>query len=213
MRITFGSIVVDGRGKLGGHVVGRGQSGPFLATIPRRKQSFSAAASKAQYVTALIQQRWRALSELQRRAWNEYSFGNYSGINAFLHASYWNAYFNGVIIITPPFETDVSFYLNGTVQVDSGISSMQATLNFSGTGGFVILKASAPQSLGVSAIPKSMYVMDVRPVDSVAEGYFFSQVYNDKFGGVPENSKFFFEVTYVNDRREPKVVAVIIETT
>jgi len=70
MKIKFGALVVDGRGKIGGHVASKNRGGAYLRTkvTPVNPQtSFQNAVRNR--LTAFAQA-WRGLAASQRAAWN-----------------------------------------------------------------------------------------------------------------------------------------------
>lgn len=117
MKAKFGAIVVDGRGKLGGHVASKNRAGAYFRTkvTPVNPQTSYQTAVRALF--ASLSQAWRSLTEAQRDAWNAAVinfqktdiFGdlkNPTGINLFvrLNTNIVNA--GGTQIDLPPVVTD-----------------------------------------------------------------------------------------------------------
>lgn len=71
MKIKFGAIVTDGRGKLGGHVFSKNAAGAIMRTKVTPSNPKTAAQSLARAMFASISQLWSALTQLQRDAWTE----------------------------------------------------------------------------------------------------------------------------------------------
>lgn len=71
MKAKFGAIVVDGRGKLGGHVFSKNAAGAYMRTkvTPTNPQTSYQSAARALF--AAISQAWSGLSDAVRTAWNE----------------------------------------------------------------------------------------------------------------------------------------------
>lgn len=69
-KIKWGAIVVDGRGKLGGHVFTKTRSGATMRTkvTPVNPQSQAQAAARSRLGGNSMA--WRTLTEAQREAWN-----------------------------------------------------------------------------------------------------------------------------------------------
>lgn len=82
MKIKFGSIVTDGRGKIGGHVASKNRGGAYLRTksTPVNPQSALQVAVRA--LLTLLSQGWRALTSAQRAAW-EAAVENFKSTNVF----------------------------------------------------------------------------------------------------------------------------------
>lgn len=70
MKIKFGSLVVDGRGKIGGHVATKNRGGAVLRTkvTPSNAQSASQSGIRNRFTG--LAQAWRGLSQADRDAWN-----------------------------------------------------------------------------------------------------------------------------------------------
>ena len=68
-KIKFGSIVVSGSGKLGGHLFQGSPSGAILRTKPNNKQKPSFAQSLIRSYNSIIHGGWRNLSDQQRLIW------------------------------------------------------------------------------------------------------------------------------------------------
>lgn len=71
MKIKFGAIVTDGRGKLGGHVFSKNAAGAIMRTKVTPSNPKTVAQSLARAMFASISQLWSALTQLQRDAWSE----------------------------------------------------------------------------------------------------------------------------------------------
>ena len=82
MKIKFGAIVVDGRGKIGGHVASKNRGGAYLRTkvTPTNPQTTFQSAVRNR-LTA-FSQGWRGLTQAQRDAWNA-AVSNFSKTDVF----------------------------------------------------------------------------------------------------------------------------------
>jgi len=120
MKIKFGSFVVAGSGKVGGHVAATNRGGAYLRTKVTPLNPNTAAQAGARSLLASLSQAWAQLTDDQRKSWNgavaSYSktdiFGdlrNPSGINLFvkLNANLSNA---GLTLLTDaPEKVEVPF--------------------------------------------------------------------------------------------------------
>lgn len=70
MKIKFGAIVVDGRGKLGGHVFSKNRSGAYVRTKVTPDNPQSSFQSVARSLLAQFSSGWKGLTQLQRDAWD-----------------------------------------------------------------------------------------------------------------------------------------------
>jgi len=70
MKTLFGAIVVDGRGKLGGHVASKNRHGSYFRTKVSPSQPASQYSGKCPCPLYYISQAWRGLLEASRILWN-----------------------------------------------------------------------------------------------------------------------------------------------
>lgn len=76
MKVQYGAIIVDGRGKLGGHVGQRNTYGNFLRTkvTPVNKQSYSQQNHRSR--VAELTRNWSVLTNSERNAWYDFAINN-----------------------------------------------------------------------------------------------------------------------------------------
>lgn len=76
MKIKFGSIVTDGRGKLGGHVYSKNRGGNYIRTniIPTNPQTQEQ--MQARGLFGSISANWRNLSDQEREQWRSFAEAN-----------------------------------------------------------------------------------------------------------------------------------------
>lgn len=81
-KIKFGAMMVDARGKLGGHVFSKNRGGAYIRTkvTPSNPQTEDQVAQRA--LLATFSQSWKGLTEAQRTAWNG-AVGQYATTNVF----------------------------------------------------------------------------------------------------------------------------------
>lgn len=70
MKIKFGAIVTDGRGKLGGHVFSKNAAGAFMRTKVTPTNPNTVNQTMARALFAAISAGWSALTSAQIAAWN-----------------------------------------------------------------------------------------------------------------------------------------------
>lgn len=83
MRTKFGSIVVHGSGKLGGHVFNNGFGGSSLRNNPIQKRSSTYLQSLVRQRILTISREWASLSDAQRMAYMNLAIGNESAFDAY----------------------------------------------------------------------------------------------------------------------------------
>lgn len=82
MKMKFGAIVVDGRGKIGGHVASKNRGGAYLRTkVTPSNPNTSVQAAVRNRLTSLAQA-WSGLTAAQRESWNK-AVSNFAGTNIF----------------------------------------------------------------------------------------------------------------------------------
>jgi hypothetical protein len=71
MKTKFGAIVVDGRGKLGGHVFSKNAAGSYMRTKTTPTNPQTSYQTAVRVLFALISSGWSGLSNTVRNAWND----------------------------------------------------------------------------------------------------------------------------------------------
>lgn len=70
MKAKFGMIVVDGRGKLGGHVLSKNRGGAYARTKVTPVNPQTTFQLAARNLLSTLSQGWRTLTQVQRDGWN-----------------------------------------------------------------------------------------------------------------------------------------------
>lgn len=70
MKIKFGAIVTDGRGKIGGHVASKNRAGAYLRTKVTPTNPNTTAQTTVRNRLSGLSSAWRSLTAAQRAAWN-----------------------------------------------------------------------------------------------------------------------------------------------
>ena len=70
MKVKFGAIVVDGRNKIGGHVISKNRAGSYMRTkvTPTNPQTVAQLGVRSRF--AGLSSAWKDLTDAQRLAWN-----------------------------------------------------------------------------------------------------------------------------------------------
>ncbi|MBE3143226.1 MAG: hypothetical protein IMZ61_04780 [Planctomycetes bacterium] len=210
MKMKFGAIVVDGRGKIGGHVASKNRAGSYLRTkvTPVNPNSTSQVVVRGILTTLAIA--WRGLLAAQRLQWNNavsaYAktdiFGdlrNPSGFNLFQKLNN-NLLGVGVAQLSvPPLPTAVaSLTTLSATQAPAGATTLTFLPAAIGAADIVIVKATAPISPGKSFV-KSEFRRIGWIAQPVGSPFTATTMYNAKFGapGVA-GQKVFFELFIIN---------------
>lgn len=207
MKMQFGALVVDGRGKIGGHVASRNRSGAYLRTKVTPVNPQTLAQQMVRNRLTSLSQGWRSLTPAQRAAWDaavsDYArtdiFGNLrnpTGKNLYLRV---NANLLGVgeaAISTPVAPQGTSPVVAGTL---TATDTPTMTVALSGGDGTckVQIWATAPQSAGKSFV-KSEYRLIGNDDDNVASPLDIQALYSAKFGAQAAGTKVFVKLVPVN---------------
>jgi hypothetical protein len=209
MKAKFGSIVVAGSGKIGGHVASRNRAGAYFRTkvTPVNAQTTAQLAVRNRLGTR--SQAWRGLTEAQRAAWNGavslYArtdiFGdlkNPTGFNLYQRLNNNLVTVGAAAIVSPPQPAAVL-----TVGVTSiipaagtGLIPMVLTANVP-AGTAVKVFATAPQSPGVSFVKSEYRLITTLPAATVTP-VALGASYILKFGNWLVGQKLFFKIVFVN---------------
>lgn len=187
MKAKFGSIVVAGSGKIGGHVASRNRAGAYFRTKVTPVNPDTSAQATVRARLAARSQAWRSLTAAQRAAWNsvvsDYAatdvFGdlqNPSGFNLYQRLNNNLVNIGESAIASPPVPQNVANFTSFTLAGETGTESL--TLTFApaiqATEKIKVF-ATAPQSPGKSFV-KSEYRQitvldnsDNSPADLISE--------------------------------------------
>lgn len=171
MKIKFGAIVTDGRGKIGGHVASKNRSGAYMRTKVTPANPNTIAQSEARSILASLSQSWRTLTKDQRLAWNnavgDWSktdiFGdikNPTGLNLYIKL---NANLLGVGLVainTPPLKQDVpsAYPVSALYEISTGTLTVYMS-DESGNAVIGLVRATPPLSAGVSFVKSELRVL------------------------------------------------------
>lgn len=223
-KIKWGAIVVDGRGKLGGHVFTKTRSGATMRTkvTPVNPQSPAQAAARSRLGSQ--SQAWRGLTEEQRIGWNELAartsktniFGDqyfptgknlFTGLNA-----------NLMLVATAPNSAPPELEEMPVITgMAPAVSATEETLNLGLTtegeteGSQLVIEATAPQSVGRFNFDGSYRVVQA-PGNPTDADQLFSD-YVSKFGIPPVGSKIGLRAYYVSTgsgQQSPRFAAATI---
>jgi hypothetical protein len=210
MKIKFGSIVVAGSGKIGGHVAARNRGGAYLRTkvTPVNPSSASQVSVRNRFTS--LSQAWKALTAAQRASWNaavaDYArtdvFGdikNPSGFNLFQRLNNNLLNVGESQISAPPVPGAVHAFTSLVAAMAKGADT--ATLTFAAAipaTDKVKVFATPGMSAGKSFV-KSEYRQIAVLDNADVSPYNVKADYNAKFGAIPDAGlKVFFRLIPVN---------------
>ncbi len=210
MKVKFGSIVVDARNKIGGHVASKNKYGSYFRTkvTPSNPQTSYQMLIRNRLTS--ISQAWKGLTAAQRTAWNAATqdfkktdiFGDLqtlSGIALFSKLNNNLLTIGESMLTSPPVPATVGAFTSLSLAVDG--TSETVTVTFSPSipaDSKVKLFATAPQSPGKNFVKSEFRLIkvlastDSSPLD-------VSSDYIARFGGVGEaGQKVFIAAEFVN---------------
>lgn len=223
-KIKWGAIVVDGRGKLGGHVFTKTRSGATMRTkvTPVNPQSPAQAAARSRLGSQ--SQAWRGLTEAQRTGWNDLAqrtaktniFGDqyfptgknlFTGLNSNLILAGENPN------VSPPelVEMPVVISMNPVINVAEQLIDLGVSTEGSVSASYVIIEATAPFSAGRYNFDGS-YRIIYAPGDFEDTDILYTQ-YVAKFGVPPTGSKVSFRAYFISTtsgQQSPRFAAATI---
>lgn len=223
-KIKWGAIVVDGRGKLGGHVFTKTRSGATMRTkvTPVNPQSPAQAAARSRLGSQ--SQAWRGLTEAQRIGWNDLAqrtaktniFGDQyfpTGKNLFTGLNS-----NRLLITQPPLTTAPEL-VEMPVIIDMApvisFNDEEITLNIKTAGetegSALVIEATAPMSVGRFNFDGSYRI--INPTADPAETVPLFTSYVAKFGTPPVGSKIGIRAYYISvttGQQSPRFAAATI---
>lgn len=210
MKMKFGAIVVDGRGKIGGHVASKNRGGAYLRTkVTPTNPNSTAQAGVRNRMTSLAQG-WRSLSASERLSWNN-AVGDFaktdifgdikqpSGINLFTKLNS-NLLEVGVTqLVNAPLPAAVSAVESLSGSAAAGVPGFSLVFTPTPVPAYTkfIVRATEQVSAGISNLSgkfRNIEILD--PADTSPANILAS--YNAKFGTLVAGRKIGVEVVPVN---------------
>ena len=167
MKIKWGALVVDGRGKLGGHVAAQNRGGSYLRTKVTPSNPQSTFQTGVRNLFGSISAGWSDLTAVQRAAWNN-AVDNWKKTNIFgdLKIPSGKALYqrlnqqaqivNYPALTLPPVKEDIPPSNVLLVEIDTTASTITATGLYNGTDATVQYFSSGVVSAGTSFVKNLM---------------------------------------------------------
>jgi len=210
MKVKFGAIVTDGRGKIGGHVMSKNRAGAYMRTKVTPVNPSSVSQVNVRQRLATLATAWRGLSDAQRIQWNAavaaFSktdiFGdlrNPTGFNLYCRLNINLAIIGVAAIDVPPLPLAVESLLTIVpTQVTAGATSIAFTATPTPALHVLVVDATAPVSPGKSFV-KSEFRYIGQVAATTASPYVATADYAAKFGGPGlTDQKVFFRAKYIH---------------
>lgn len=212
MKMKWGALVVDGRGKIGGQVASKNRSGAYLRTKVTPVNPRSASQIAVRNRLSGLSQGWRGLSAAQRSAWNG-AVGDYAKTNIFgdlvnpTGFSLYNRLNNNLLRIgeaaltTPPAPSSIDDIVIGALSAAAAAGTVSLAYTAGATGDAEIeVYATPPMSAGVSFV-KSEYRLIGSFTSDTASPFDAAAAYVAKFGAITSSAgqKIFFQTKAINN--------------
>ena len=218
MKIKWGALVVDGRGKLGGHVAAQNRGGSYLRTKVTPSNPQSTFQTEVRNLFGTISQSWSGLNADQRAAWNnaveEWKRTNIFGDlkipsgKALYQRLNTQAQVAGYSALTlPPAKESIPNSNVTAATIDISNTEINPTGIYSGTAATVITYSSGPVSSGTTFVKNLMRMINHSggALYSEADTYL---AYVQRFGAPIAGQKIYlgFKVVLPNGQASPMQV-------
>lgn len=215
VKIQFGAIVTDMRGKVGGHVFARNSSGSYMRpkTIPVNTDTLAQRAVRGLFNNVAVQ--WRLLSDMQREAFITYA-PDYTNLNVWGSSQpltgqqlfmKQNQQLSavGLAQVTnciPPQSVSIANATAVGVVITGAVMTVEL-MSATGADNVIAIYATAPLSAGVTFVGKSKYkLITTKPISMAAGDYDIDAAYEAVFGSpfnpLNEGSKIAFRLVRIN---------------
>lgn len=220
-KCKFGMMMVDARGKLGGHVFTKARNGATIRTkvTPTNPQtSFQALVRNR---LASLSSGWSSLSESDRASWNSGTalfpktniFGDTylpSGKNLYigLNSNLLNAGSSPLPVCPAPIEFP-EFFVD-SIALHTGVLGLAIDVEGGALDNFVVMyEATAPLSLGIGNF-SGRFRQILASQDSPADGPTLQTAYQDKFGSYAVGSQIAFRISLISAVSGQKSASLVV---
>lgn len=167
MKIKWGALVVDGRGKLGGHVAAQNKGGSYLRTKVTPSNPQTTAQTAVRNLFGSISAGWSALTASQRAAWNNAVddwkktniFGDLklpSGKALYQRLNQQAQLVNYPALTTPPAKADIPPSNVISVTIDTTAETITTSGLYNGSNATVVYFSSGVVSAGTNFVKNLM---------------------------------------------------------
>ena len=210
MKAKFGAIIVDGRGKVGGHVLSKNKGGSYMRTKKSPANPKSAAQQTVRARLTSNAQGWRGLTAAQIANWNTAAklwfkhniFGdkrNPNGFNLYVWLNNNLLNIGATLLTVPPLAQAVNLFTTFTITMTTGTPACSIVFSPSiDAGSCVIIRATPGISKGKTYIKNQLRQIAVMTTANTTPFNALS-AYTTKYGAVPAiGLTVFFTAQWVN---------------
>lgn len=224
MKMKWGALVVDGRGKIGGHVASKNRAGAYLRTKVTPVNPQTTFQSAVRSIFTALSQAWRALTQAQRNAWDS-AVSNFTstdifgdiktptGKNLYLKLNANLDIVSVAAISSPPLPAGAGSVDSLSVVVDESASTAIVTFTPAPVPANTafILEATAQVSPGRSFLKNEYRILTVLDA-AQASPFAAGALYETRFGNIVAGLKIGFRLTPVNKTTGEKGTPLSYET-
>lgn len=224
MKIKFGALVVDGRGKIGGHVASKNRAGAYLRTkvTPSNPQTSYQIGVRSFFTT--VSQAWRGLTESQRDQWRtavpNFSVSDIFGDSKQLSGSQLHQKLNlnllnagQSVITTPPVPAGADQVTIDSLAADNSSNTTILTMGGAVPAGTSMMVFATPAVSPGKTFVKNLYRLIAVAPPAEATPYDFSTEYQAKFGAVgATGQKIGVRCVFVNNSTGESAFGGAVET-
>tara|TARA_R110000803_G_scaffold3721_2_gene12661 strand:- start:12 stop:686 length:675 start_codon:yes stop_codon:yes gene_type:complete len=207
MKIKFGAIVTDGRGKLGGHVFSKNRAGSYVRTKVTPSNPQTAAQSIVRSLFGTISAGWSALTQSVRDSWDGAVgdwqktdiFGdikNPTGKSLYQRLNNQAQVVGYSAIATPPVKLAMVSGQVTACTVNSISGSIILTGAYAGADARVVLLGTSPQSAGTKFVKNKLRQI-VAPLANAYSDTDAFDTYEAKFGTPAAGQNIYFGIKYI----------------
>lgn len=224
MKIKWGALVVDGRGKLGGHVAAQNRGGSYLRTKVTPSNPQTTFQTTVRQLFGSISSGWSGLGSAVILAWNS-AVDDWKSTNIFgdlkqpsgkalYQRLNQQAQIAGYPAVTNP-PAKVTLPESNVTAVDFGITAaaIDPTGIYSGTGFTVLTFSSGPVTAGTSFVKNKMRLIGNSGAVAYSDTAAYTQ-YVDKFGAPLAGEKVYmgYKIVAANGQSSPMQIvdAVVV---
>lgn len=207
-KIKWGMMVVDGRGKLGGHVLSKNRAGSYTRTKVTPVNPQTSRQSAVRSLFGAISQQWSGLSESERNGWNA-SVAEWQKTDIFgdLKQPSGKALFQRLnnqaqvagyppVLNAPAKLNMVDGVVESIVYDDANLGEIVLTGNYAGADARIMLFATPVLSPGTTFVKNRLRLLYTSLANAYNGADAYSE-YQDKFGFPSNNDNVYFAIKYV----------------
>jgi hypothetical protein len=222
MKAKFGAIVVDGRGKIGGHVASKNKAGAFFRTKVTPINNDTTYQNLVRTIFGSVSQAWASLTFAQRKEWNSAVskwtrtdvFGDIrvpSGKQLHQRLSTQAQIAGYSAIATVPDVAQMPSNILTAVTLNIGASSSLVTSRYTGSDARFMIFASPPLSPGIMAPKGKLFLIYKAQCDAFGSSANYTS-YVNKYGTPTAGDNVFFGIKYVKASGQSTVMQIVKAT-